>query len=174
MFRSIVPARSMRFTWCGLRFLRAPPVWRMNRISNNWVSVCLYRLSLVVSCVLDQTEDDVLKQEASCWLWQHHRTPWAALLIPPHLTSDLWMHTHTHPPGALIPVEIMSCLPKTIHMEISSYAGLTDILDQICDNGICNYCVNSHYKHCTFLVLFKPHWYAPTCILWLHILTGRF
>lgn len=112
----------------------AEMIWRMNRISNNQVSVHLNCISHVVSWVLDQTEVEVFKQEASCCLWQHHRTHLTSGLSNAHTTSWNINSTKRH----LMPAKKYT----QILMKNSSYAWPADIF---------NYC----------MILFRPHWYPP-------------
>lgn len=122
--------QKMFFIWCDIEHLCLND--RVNRISNNQVSVHLSCISHVVSLVLDQTEVEVFKQEASCCLWQHHRT---------HLTSGLsnaltnsWNINSTK--SHIMPAKNYS----QTHMKSSSYAWPADI-----------------FNHC--MILFRLHWY---------------
>lgn len=142
-----------------LRLLRVIPVWSMNIKNNYRVSVRPYHLSLAVS----DTEVEVLKQEPPCW---QHWGLWAALTIPP-ISPQVFQCTHSISSRALTPHKIIVCLPKPIHMESSSYAGLMDILEFICKNKSANV-LNRHYATFFWVVFLKPHWYTPTsCTTWL-------
>lgn len=109
---------------------RRPPVWE-------WPEYQIPETVYIVttrSCgdldFLEQKEADLLKQEAlPCWL----AAPQACWLqISSQLTSDLWMHAHTHLLLGIISNRNHIKPAKEyihIHMETSSYAGLMDILD---------------------------------------------
>lgn len=118
MFSCTVPAVCMCFymMWCQNSGPNLYEEWTEHRIIE---SLWVYTTSVfAVSRVLDQSEVDVLKQEASCRLTASLDPPGCSAKPPP--PTQAFEHTHTLMNKELISLEVMYYLPNNTHGNLIS------------------------------------------------------